>query len=119
MAWAPSIVARPIIFLRIGDQVDDVRRPIWRPAARTGTATRDAVALASGGKHAYSSKDGAEWKAWPKAIPCKVLCVHNGVFVGTSWPGQMWFSKDGLEWKKCDPLPPNGINAAVFGPLKK
>lgn len=69
--------------------------------------------LASGGKHAFASADGISWKPWPKPIPCKVLCVEQGVFVGTSWPGQMWHSKDGLEWKKCDPLTANGINSAV------
>jgi hypothetical protein len=70
--------------------------------------------LASGGKYAYSSADGVTWKAWPKPIPCHVLGVRDGVFVGTSWPGQMWHSKDGIEWKKCDPLTPNGINSLAF-----
>lgn len=75
--------------------------------------------VASGGKFAYTSKDGIEWKPWPKPIPCHVLCVRNGVWVGTSWPGQMWHSKDGLEWKKCDPLTPNGINSAAVGRAEK
>lgn len=71
--------------------------------------------LASGGKSPFASKDGVAWKAWPKAVPCHVMCVANGVFVGTSWPGQMWRSADGVEWKKCPALPPNGINQVVYG----
>lgn len=88
-------------------------------AELTSVVWTGAEFVASGGKFAYTSKDGTEWKPWPKSIPCKVLCVANGVWVGTSWPGVMWHSKDGLEWKKCDPLPPNGINSAAVGRAEK
>ena len=49
-AHGASTVARPIICFSTGDQVDDVMRPTWRPLANTGTATRDAVGSASGGR---------------------------------------------------------------------
>lgn len=71
--------------------------------------------LASGGKSAYGSRDGITWSPWPRPIPCKVLCVEQGVFVGTSWPGQMWNSRDGLTWTKGKPMTPNGINKVVYG----
>ncbi|QEL17923.1 hypothetical protein [Limnoglobus roseus] len=71
--------------------------------------------LASGGKTPFTSKDGVTWAAHPKAIPCHVLSVEKGAFVGTSWPGQMWHSADGLDWKKCATTTPNGINKVVYG----
>ncbi len=71
--------------------------------------------LASGGKVPFWSKDGENWLPAKKAVPCQVMCVEKGVFVGTSWPGQMWHSADGLDWKKSDPTTPNGINKIVYG----
>ena len=39
----------------------------------------------------------------------------NGVLVGTSWPGRMWSSADGLTWAKGKPMTDNGINAVAYG----
>jgi hypothetical protein len=77
--------------------------------------------LAGGGKTTYSSADGIKWEAWPTKVPCKVLVgdAAAGVWVGTSWPGQMWYSADGKDWKKAPALPPNGMNAAVRSPAAK
>ncbi len=74
--------------------------------------------LATGAKPAYHSADGVAWKEWPKPVPCAVRAVANGVYVGSTWPGQMWHSTDGLDWKKCDALPPNGINMVTHGGAK-
>jgi hypothetical protein len=71
--------------------------------------------VCGGGKTAYRSPDGSTWEKWPAAIPCSVLCVTAHGWVGTSWPGQMWYSADGKAWMKCPSMPPNGINGVFFG----
>jgi hypothetical protein len=68
-----------------------------------------------GGRAAYQSRDGAAWEPWPAKIPCSVRCVTTSVWIGTSWPGQMWYSADGKAWQRANTLPPNGINDVVFG----
>jgi hypothetical protein len=72
--------------------------------------------LASGGK-AFASADGKTWAPWPKPVPCTVLYADavRRVWIGTSWPGHMWNSTDGLDWKQSKGMTPNGVNAAVFG----
>ncbi len=71
----------------------------------------------SGGGKGYASADGQSWTAWPKPVPCTVLLADaaRGVWIGTSWPGHMWSSADGLEWKRAPELTPNGINSAAYG----
>jgi hypothetical protein len=66
-----------------------------------------------GGQAAYQSRDGLEWEPWPARIPCHVLVVTDAVWIGTSWPGQMWHSPDGKNWTKSKMMPPNGINQAA------
>jgi hypothetical protein len=75
--------------------------------------------VCGGGGATFASADGATWEAWAKPIPCHVLAVGPGGWVGTSWPGQMWHSPDGLAWAKAAKMPPNGINAAAFVPAAK
>ena len=71
--------------------------------------------VANGTKGAFSSDDGIAWKAWPKMIPCDISYADESVWIGTSWPGQMWSSKDGLEWTRGPKQTPNGINKVVSG----
>lgn len=47
-------------------------------------------------------------------MPCSVLAVTHAGWVGTTWPGQMWHSPDGLKWEKGAKQTPNGVNAAAW-----
>ncbi len=71
--------------------------------------------VAGGSGTTYHSADGATWEPWPTRIPCHVLCITDRGWIGTSWPGKMWFSADGKTWERSPPLTANGINAAAFG----
>jgi hypothetical protein len=74
----------------------------------------------SGKASTYTSADGITWKPFGKAIPCNVLWSDGTLFIGTSWPGQMWHSTDGLKWDKGDqPQPGMGVNQiAAGGPVE-
>ena len=74
----------------------------------------------SGGGQGYASVDGKKWAPWPKPVPCAVLLADaaRGVWIGTSWPGNMWSSADGLEWKRAKEMTPDGINSAAFGEVR-
>ncbi|GAB4454027.1 MAG: hypothetical protein OHK0029_08010 [Armatimonadaceae bacterium] len=71
--------------------------------------------FATGSGKGYLSADGKSWKKVEQRIPCNVLYADASVFIGTTWPGQMWTSPDGQRWEKCDAMPPNGINQVVYG----
>ncbi len=76
--------------------------------------------LASGDGKGFSSTDGKTWTPWPKPLRCDVLYADaaRGVWIGTSWPGKMWSSADGLEWKPSDFKAPNGINSVAYGEVE-
>jgi len=95
----------------------------WEHDFREPKVTLDSVVwtskefLASGGGKGYASADGNTWTPWPKPIPCSVLHADAArrVWIGSSWPGHMWSSTDGLEWKRAKEMTANGINAIAFG----
>ncbi|HWE93022.1 MAG TPA: hypothetical protein VG269_03545 [Tepidisphaeraceae bacterium] len=61
--------------------------------------------LVTGGKHAYTSPDGVQWKKEDFRVPCTVLYAKGDVFIGASWGGNLWHSSDGREWKKVEITP--------------
>jgi hypothetical protein len=98
----------------------------WEHEVREEKVTLDSVIwtgkefLASGGGKGYASAEGETWKPWPKPVPCSVLYANadRKVWFGTSWPGHMWSSVDGLEWKRAKEMTPNGINSAAYGEIE-
>lgn len=70
---------------------------------------------AAGKKAALTSPDGVSWAILADRTPCHVLFADDArhLFIGTSWPGQMWYSTDGINWKKSEPLPKDGINSVA------
>jgi len=95
----------------------------WEHAVREPKLTLDSLVwtgkefLASGDGKGFASTDGKAWTPWPKPVPCSVLYVDAArkVWIGTSWPGTMWSSVDGVQWKRAKETTPNGINAVAFG----
>ena len=95
----------------------------WEHEAREPKLTLDHVMwtgaefFATGGGKGFASADGKTWAARPKPVPCGVLYADaaRGVWIGTSWPGQMWSSADGRAWTRGAKLTPNGINAVAYG----
>ncbi|MBX9677793.1 MAG: hypothetical protein K2X38_03435 [Gemmataceae bacterium] len=71
--------------------------------------------VCGGGKKTYQSRDGEKWERWLVRIPCEVKSVTESMWVGTTWPGQMWHSEDGKTWVRAKTAPPNGINEVTFG----
>lgn len=72
--------------------------------------------LTGGGKQSYASKDGLTWEPRdfkPQGTP---VWTDGTRFIGTGWPGNMFFSPDGKTWKKtCQPEPAMGVNKIAFG----
>jgi hypothetical protein len=99
----------------------------WEHEVREPKSNLDSVVwtgkefLASGGGKGYASVDGKTWMPWPKPVPCSVLYADAArqVWIGTSWPGNMWSSVNGLEWKRAKETTPNGINAAAYGEVEE
>jgi hypothetical protein len=79
--------------------------------------------LAAGKKAVLTSRDGTTWEKLANSIPCHMLFADESrhVFIGTTWPGQMWSSSDGIKWTRGEPLPKDGINcvAADNGVVKE
>jgi hypothetical protein len=98
----------------------------WEHEVREEKGTLDSVVwtgkefLAAGDGKGFSSADGKTWQPWPKPVRCSVLYADAArqVWIGTSWPGHMWSSTDGLEWKRAKEMTPNGINAAAYGEVE-
>ena len=99
---------------------------IWEHEVREAKVDLESVVwtgkefFTAGGGKGYSSTDGKTWKPWPAPVPCTVLLADTarGVWIGSSWPGQMWSSADGLEWKRAKPMTPDGINSAAYAEIK-
>jgi hypothetical protein len=98
----------------------------WEHEAREAGLSFESVVwtgkefFAAGGGKGFSSADGKSWTPWPKPVPCSVLLADaaQGVWIGSSWPGHMWSSTDGLEWNRAKEMTPNGINSVAFGQVK-
>jgi hypothetical protein len=67
----------------------------------------------------FLSTDGLEWSVLPNRVPCYLLWADEKITIGTTWPGQMWSSKDGTTWTKGTALTPNGMNQVVYGSIGK
>lgn len=96
-----------------GSPTDELRGVIW-----AGNRF-----FLSGREGSYTSADGKEWVRAGKAAPCSVVCGDERGFIGTGWPGKMFFSPDGLNWMPTgQPLPAMGINQVLSsgssGPAK-
>ena len=73
--------------------------------------------LLTGKAAVYSSPDGIAWKPFGKAPPGNIVAAGDAGFIATGWPGKMFFSADGQNWKPTgQPEPPMGINKVVFAP---
>lgn len=72
--------------------------------------------LVSGGKVAWSSPDGLEWKAGAAAIPCSLAWAREGwMAIGVSWGGNLHTSTDLRAWRK-QPIPPGpSLQSVAFG----
>src|SRR5204863_6238436 len=75
--------------------------------------------VAVGKKDAFTSPDGLSWTALGKRIPCHILWANEKIWIGTTWPGQMWSSTDGDAWTKGAKMTPNGMNQVVYGMVGK
>jgi hypothetical protein len=65
----------------------------------------------------YSSPDGLAWKSFGKPPPGNIVSAGDTGFIATGWPGKMFFSADGQNWKPAgQPEPPMGINKVVYAP---
>ena len=69
--------------------------------------------LSGGGKTAILSKDGKNWIPTAFKPMGRPLWSDGTHFIGTSWPGKMSYSPDGLQWMKANDLTPDGINSVV------
>ena len=70
---------------------------------------------AAGKKIAFTSPDGVAWEKLADNVPCHVIFGDESrhTYIGTSWPGQMWSSSDGIKWTRGEPLPKDGINGVA------
>jgi hypothetical protein len=70
-------------------------------------------------KGAFTSPDGVTWTKVADRLPCRALYADDHIFIGSSWPGQMWSSPDGVKWTKGEPLPADGMNAVASNELSE
>jgi hypothetical protein len=88
------------------DPLENFSRIVW-----TGTRF-----LVTGGKSPWSSPDGFTWTREPKAIPCGVAWAREGTLgIGFSWGGNIFSSRDFVDWKKATIPPGPSLNAIAFG----
>ena len=72
--------------------------------------------LVSGGKTAWSSTDGLEWKAGAKAIPCSLAWAREGMpGIGFSWGGNLHTSTDLMAWTKAALPPGPSLESVAWG----
>jgi hypothetical protein len=72
--------------------------------------------LITGGKSPWSSPDGFTWTREPKAIPCSVAWAREGLLgIGFSWGGNIFSSRDLVDWKKATIPAGPSFNAVAFG----
>ncbi len=74
--------------------------------------------IAAGGKYAYTSPDGIEWKKLDKPIPCSVLYGNDRFHLGGSWGGNVWMSENGSPWKKIGVPTGNAFEAIAVGTME-
>jgi hypothetical protein len=72
--------------------------------------------LVTGGKSPWSSPDGFTWTRESRTIPCSVAWAGEGVVgIGFSWGGNIFSSRDMIDWKKATIPPGPSLNAVAFG----
>lgn len=67
------------------------------------------------GKWHWTSPDGLKWTKAGPALPAEPLASGPGGFTGASWKTNLWFSADGLAWKKTSTAGTNAITAMAWG----
>lgn len=91
----------------------------WKPVAIEGAETFewlvDAGDSAIVGNHEgmWTTVDGETWSEREGASRSEVVWSDGKRFIATGWPGKMFFSPDGVEWKPSPKLTDNGINVVV------
>lgn len=91
----------------------------WKPVAIDGVESFewivDAGDAAIVGNHEgmWASADGETWTRRDGASRSEVVWSDGQRFIATGWPGKMFFSPDGVEWKSSPKLTDNGINVVV------
>jgi hypothetical protein len=72
--------------------------------------------LVTGGKSPWSSPDGFTWTRETGTIPCSVAWAREGwLGIGFSWGGNIFSSRDFVDWKKATIPPGPSLNAVAFG----
>ena len=75
--------------------------------------------VCGGGKNAYFSRDGLDWKIDSRRFRGQPKWTDGVRIISTSWPGKMFFSADsGATWQQANELTANGINRVVKGESK-
>jgi len=87
----------------------------------SGIAFNGSVFITGNREKLLTSADGASWSEDAGAkLPGTLLAAKDRTLIaGAGWPGKMQSSQDGGKtWARSPELPPNGINAAIFGPVR-
>jgi hypothetical protein len=93
----------------------------WRPCEAPQDEDFQAViwtgaSFLTKGKHCWISEDGLTWKADERKLPGEPAFGREGFGgIAFSWGGNLFFSRDFLNWKKVTLPPGPSLNAAVWG----
>jgi hypothetical protein len=85
----------------------------WLVSVSATRAGEEGSAIVGNGEGMWTSEDGETWTKREGASRSHVLWSDGKRFIATGWPGRMFFSPDGVEWKNSPPLTDNGINVVV------
>lgn len=71
------------------------------------------AAIVGNSEGMWTTSDGEIWTKRDGASRSHVVWSDGKRFIATGWPGKMFFSPDGVEWKASPPLTDNGVNVVV------